>query len=81
MALRGTVLDPSICRDYKGKWPLLTVETGAKWGLKENLEGVLPCLVRLACPACTVKKRKGFALCPRDLMIPVSKFIFRTVEK
>ncbi len=29
----------------------------------------------------TVKKLKGFALYPRDLTIPVSKFIFRTVEK
>jgi hypothetical protein len=57
MALRGTVLDPSICRDYKGKWPLLTVETGAKWGLKENLEGVLPCLICLACPVSCLYKR------------------------
>ncbi len=29
----------------------------------------------------TVKKGKGFALCPRNLAIPVLKFIFRTVEK
>ncbi len=30
---------------------------------------------------CTVKKRKGLGLCRRNMTIPVSKCIFRTVEK
>jgi hypothetical protein len=29
----------------------------------------------------TVKKPKGLGLCPRNLAIPASKCIFRTVEK
>ncbi len=42
---------------------------------------ILPNLLYATKVRYTVKKRKGFAICPRDLMIPVSKFIFRTVEK